>query len=314
VSHPHLRYSRFERSAWADLRNHDERILLDAHRIDDLRSINDLLTNADIEEVYLPLIRFIELHVEATRGLVHATSRFLRVAGRPIPFILGIAGSVAVGKSTTARVLQELLCHPRRGFRVALVTTDGFLFPTAELEARGLLQRKGFPESYDVKLLIDFLSAIKNGDPRVAAPVYSHIRYDRVPDETIMVERPDILILEGLNILQAPPFGGPGADRRVVSDFIDLSIFLHASEELLQSWYVNRFLGFRHTVFANPASHFHQYASLSDEEATETATRIWRTINGKNLNENILPTRYRADIILNKTEGHRVEHVDIRNR
>jgi type I pantothenate kinase len=311
---PHLRYRSFERAEWADLRHHDEHILLDAHRIDVLKSIHDHLTNADIEEVYLPLLRFIELHIEATRGLVRATSKFLRVQSPRMPFVVGVAGSVAVGKSTAARVLQELLSHPRRGFKTALVTTDGFLLPTAELEARGILDRKGFPESYDAKLLMDFLSTLKNGGERASAPVYSHVKYDRVPGESVVVERPDILILEGLNILQGPPLDGRGADKRVVSDFIDLSIFMDAEEELLKSWYIHRFLAFRKTVFSHPESHFRRYAALSDHEAVATASRIWDTINGKNLRENILPTRFRADLILNKTADHRIDSVEIRNR
>jgi type I pantothenate kinase len=211
-------------------------------------------------------------------------------------------------------VIQELLSHPRRGFKVALVTTDGFLLPSSELESRGLMQRKGFPESYDAKLLMDFLSTLKNGGERASAPVYSHVKYDRVPGETVNVERPDILILEGLNILQGPPLDGRGADKRVVSDFIDLSIFMHAEENLLKSWYIHRFLTFRRTVFSHPESHFRRYATLSDAEAVETASAIWDTINGKNLRENILPTRYRADVILNKGPGHRIDSVEIKNR
>jgi type I pantothenate kinase len=312
MPHPNLRYSRFSRSEWADLRHHDEHVLLDAHRIEALKSINDHLTNEDIEEVYLPLIRLIELHFEAAQMLVTRTSRFLRVPGVKVPFILGIAGSVAVGKSTTSRVLEYLLTHPRRGLRVAMVPTDGFLLPTAELEARGLLDRKGFPESYDVKLLIDFLSSVKSGVSPVRAPVYSHIKYDRVPGESIAIEEPDVLILEGINILQPPPGDGRSTDRRVVSDFIDLSIFIHAEEELLLSWYVNRFLTFRETVFSHPDSHFQRYRELSDEAAVRTATHIWETINGKNLKENVLPTRYRADIILNKGPEHKVEWVEIK--
>jgi type I pantothenate kinase len=312
MPHPNLRYSRFSRNEWADLRHHDEHVLLDAHRIEALRGINDRLTNEDIVEVYLPLIRLIELHFEATQKLETRTSRFLRVPGAKIPFILGIAGSVAVGKSTTSRVLEYLLTHPRRGLSVALVPTDGFLLPTAELEARGLIDRKGFPESYDVKLLIDFLSSVKSGVSPVRAPVYSHIKYDRIPGETITIEAPDVLILEGINILQPPPGDARSTDRRFVTDFIDLSIFIHAEESLLLEWYVNRFLTFRRTVFSNPASHFQKYAHLSDEEAVKTARHIWETINGKNLKENVLPTRYRADIIFNKGPEHRVEWVEIK--
>jgi type I pantothenate kinase len=311
VSNPNLRYRCFTRSEWAEFRDPDESVELDPRRISAMQSLNDRLTNVDIAEVYLPLIRFIELHLAATRSLLEATSRFLNVPTKRLPFVLGIAGSVAAGKSTTARVVEELL---GRTLNVALVTTDGFLYPTAELEARGLLNRKGFPESYDVKLLVDFLSALKSGQRSVGAPVYSHIKYDRIQGEEIVVEEPEVLILEGINILQGPSAEARTPDRRVVSDFLDLSIFLHAEESCLRTWYVNRFLAFRRTVFSDPASHFRKYASLSDEDAVTTANTIWDNINGKNLHENILPTRYRADVILNKGTGHRVESIEIKRR
>ena len=311
MSNPNLRYRSFSRSEWAEFRSPDDFVSLDSGRIAGIKSLNDRLTNADIEEVYLPLNRFIELHLEATKRLLESTSEFLHVPTKKVPFVLGIAGSVAAGKSTTARVVEELL---GRSFHVSLVTTDGFLYPTAELEARGLMDRKGFPESYDVRMLVDFLSSIKSGAPRVTAPVYSHIKYDRVPGEEIVLDETDILILEGINILQAPPQEGRAADRRVVSDFLDLSIFLHAEEDCLRTWYVNRFLTFRKTVFSDPESHFRRYAELSDDEAVTTANGIWDHINGKNLRENILPTRYRADVILNKGAGHRVESIEIKRR
>jgi type I pantothenate kinase len=312
VSTLNLRYRSFSRDEWAQFRSPHDSARFDAVQIAAIRSLNDRLTNADIEEVYLPLNRYIELHLDATRSLTESTSEFLHVPAKRIPFVLGIAGSVAAGKSTTARVIEELL---GRSFKVSLVTTDGFLYPTAELEARGLLERKGFPESYDVKLLVDFLATLKSGAPRVTAPVYSHIKYDRVPDEEIVVEEPEVLILEGINILQGPQAGeARTAERRVVSDFLDLSIFLHAEEDFLRTWYVNRFLTFRKTVFSDPESHFRRYATLSDEEAIATAKQIWENINGKNLHENILPTRNRADVILNKGAGHRVETIEIKRR
>lgn len=313
MSSPQLRYSSFTRPQWSGLRDHDDKILLDAHRIEALKSIHDSLTNEDVLEIYLPLIRYIELHVEAAHARTLATARFLREDWKREPFVIGLAGSVAAGKSTVGRVLEEILSHPRRGFKVALVTTDGFIYPTDVLQARDLIQRKGFPESYDRRLFVDFLSAIKNGEPRVAAPVYSHVKYDRVPDECIWIEQPDLLIIEGLNILQPPP-ADRDPDRRFASDFIDLSVYVHAEEELLKSWYIERFLGLRRTVFSNPDSHFRRYAALSDSEAVETASEIWESINGRNLVDNILPTRYRADVILNKGRNHRIETVQVMNR
>ena len=310
---PQLRYSSFTRPQWSALRDHDDKILLDAHRIEALKSIHDSLTNEDVLEIYLPLIRYIELHVEAAHARTRATSQFLREDWRREPFVIGLAGSVAAGKSTVARVLEEILSHPRRGYKVSLVTTDGFIYPTEVLEARGLMQRKGFPESYDRRLFVDFLSAVKSGESRVAAPVYSHVKYDRVPDEFVWIEEPDLLIVEGLNILQPPP-ADRDPDRRFASDFIDLSVYVHAEETQLKSWYVERFLGLRRTIFSNPDSHFRRYASLSDAEAVETASQIWETINGRNLIENILPTRYRADVILNKGPRHRIETVQVMNR
>ena len=312
MTSPQLPYT-FTREQWSGLRDYDDKILLDAHRIEALRSIHDSLTNEDVLEIYLPLIRYIELHVEAAHARTRATSDFLREDWKPEPFVLGIAGSVWRRARALWRALQEILSHPRRGFRVSLVTTDGFIYPGSVLEDRDLMQRKGFPESYDRRLFVDFLSAVKNGEPRVAAPVYSHIKYDRVPDESVWIEQPDLLIVEGLNILQPPP-ADRDPDRRFASDFIDLSVYLHAEEPLLKSWYIERFLGLRQTVFSNPRSHFRQYAGLSDEEATATASEIWATINGRNLIENILPTRYRADVILNKGERHRIETVQVMNR
>jgi type I pantothenate kinase len=313
MSSPQLRYRSFTRREWSSLRDHDDKILLDAHRIEALKSIHDSLTNEDVLEVYLPLIRYIELHVEATHARTLATSRFLRQEWKREPFIIGIAGSVAAGKSTVARVLEEILSHPRRGFKVSLVTTDGFIYPATVLEARGLTGRKGFPESYDRRLFVDFLSAVKNGEPDAAAPVYSHIKYDRVPGEFVVVDKPDIVIIEGLNILQPPP-GDRDPDRRFASDFIDLSVYLHADEALLKSWYVERFLGLRRSVFSNPDSHFRRYAALDDAQAEATASDIWDTINGRNLIENILPTRYRADVILNKGLKHHIETIQVMNR
>jgi type I pantothenate kinase len=258
----------------------------------------------------------VNLYVAAARGLLQVTDRFL---GRPSlspPFIVGIAGSVAAGKSTIARVLRALLARWPDHANVDLVTTDGFLYPNAVLTARGLMQRKGFPESYDVARLLRFLADVKSGRPEVAAPVYSHLTYDVVPGDQIVVRRPDVLIVEGINVLQAPPVrddGDAGArPRLVVSDFFDFSIYVDADEESLRRWYVERFLKLRDTAFRRPESYFHRYASLSGPEAVETAQRIWGEINYVNLKQNIEGTRERATVVLRKGADHLVEEVRLR--
>jgi len=277
-----------------------------------LRSLHDRLDMDEVREIYLPLSRLLSLYVAATQRLFRVQQRFLNTKDAKMPYVIGVAGSVAVGKSTTARVLQALLARWSNMPKVDLITTDGFLFPNEVLFRDGLMERKGFPESYDVSALLQFLSDIKAGRRRVRAPVYSHLIYDVLPDEWIEIDRPDILIVEGVNVLQAgrAPRGGQGVP--FVSDFFDFSIYIDAAEKLVESWYVERFLRLRQTAFRDPASYFHRYATLSEEEAVATGLSIWRTINLVNLRENILPTRQRADLILRKGEGHAVETVALR--
>lgn len=265
-----------------------------------------------MEEIYVPLSRLLNLHVAAVQHLYQARREFM---GSPIPqtvpYIVAVAGSVAVGKSTFSRVLQASLARWSNHPRVDLVTTDGFLYPNRVLEERGLMKRKGFPESYDQRRLLHFLADIKAGVPVVAAPVYSHLHYDIVPDTIQEVRQPDILIIEGLNLLQSPD-GAGGASRVFVSDFFDFSIYLDTDEQTIERWYVERFLRLRETVFRDQASYFHRYAELSEAEAIETARRIWEEINLLNLRENIRPTRERAHLILEKGEDHVVESVKLR--
>ncbi len=262
--------------------------------------------------IYLPLSRLLALYVAATQGLFKATQRFLGAVDGKVPYIIGVAGSVAVGKSTTARVLQALLTRWPNTPKVQLVTTDGFLHPNAELTRQGIMDRKGFPESYDGTALIRFLSAVKAGRHNVAAPVYSHLTYDIVPGESIFVDRPDILIVEGINVLAPNRLPRDGKEIPFVSDYFDFSVFLHAEDALLEQWYIERFMGLRQTTFRDPRSYFRQYADLDDDEAEATARSIWRRINLVNLHENILPTRPRADLLLTKGASHRIEEVALR--
>jgi type I pantothenate kinase len=304
-------YRVFSRAEWAMLRA-DTPMTLTADEIVTLRSLNDQLDMVEVEEIYLPISRLLSMYVAATQRLFRAAQRFLGTGDAKTPYIIGVAGSVAVGKSTTARVLQALLARWPNTPKVDLVTTDGFLFPNAVLEREGLMQRKGFPESYDLPALLRFLSDVKAGLAPVRAPVYSHLTYDVVPDQWIEIDRPDILIVEGLNVLQAGRLPRDGKAIPFVSDFFDFSIYLDADEDVLRHWYVERFLALRGTAFADPRSYFHRYAKLSDAEAVEVATSIWTRINLVNLHENILPTRQRADLILSKGESHRVEEVALR--
>ena len=304
-------YESFTRAAWAKLRDGTPMVLTDAE-LERLSGFTEKLSAEEVADIYLPLSRLINLHFTTTQELHSERSQFLRLSGRQVPFILGLAGSVAVGKSTTARTLQALLqrwpAHPR----VALVTTDGFLLPNRELEVRGIMNRKGFPESYDGSRLLQFLTDAKAGKPGLTAPVYSHITYDIVPDKTVTVDRPDILIVEGLNVLQPARLPKDGTAIPFVSDFFDFSIYLDAEPGLIEEWYVTRFRQLRKTAFRRPGAYFHRYASLTDDEATARALQIWRSINLVNLTENILPTRQRADLILKKDGDHRIVEVLLR--
>ncbi len=304
-------YRIFARAEWAALRE-DTPMTLAASEVAQVRSLNDRLDMAEVEEIYLPLSRLLSLYVAATQRLFRAQQRFLGTEDAKMPFIIGVAGSVAVGKSTTARVLQALLARWPNTPKVDLVTTDGFLLPNAVLEREGLMEKKGFPESYDLPALLRFLSDVKAGRRPARAPVYSHLVYDVVPNQWIEIHEPVILVVEGLNVLQAgrPPKDGTAIP--FVSDFFDFSVYLDADEDVLRTWYVDRFLTLRGTAFSDPKSYFHRYARLTDEEAIETATSIWTRINLVNLRENILPTRRRANLILKKEESHLVEEVALR--
>lgn len=301
----------FSREEWANLRA-DTPLTLTADDLVRLQSLNDPISLDEVTRIYLPLSRLLSLYVEAIQGLHDATRTFLGVEDGVTPFIIGMAGSVAVGKSTAARVLRALLQRWPNTPKVDLITTDGFLLPNAVLQREGLMERKGFPESYDRVGLSAFLADIKAGKPRVTAPVYSHLAYDIVPGERVTIDRPDILILEGLNVLQTSK---PPRDGRVipfVSDFFDFSIYLDADEAIIERWYVERFLRLRETAFQDPGSYFHRYASVDDTEAERIARGLWTRINLLNLRENILPTRPRADLILTKGEDHRIETVALR--
>ncbi|MBU1250138.1 MAG: type I pantothenate kinase [Actinobacteria bacterium] len=273
-----------------------------------LRGLGDSLDLREVAEVYVPLSRLLNLYAAGARDLHSATRSFLGESGRSTPFVIGVAGSVAVGKSTIARLLRELLSRWEDTPRVERVTTDGFLLPTAELARRGILHRKGFPESYDRRALLRFVSRIKSGVEEVRAPVYSHLTYDRVPDAEIIVRRPDILIVEGLNVLQPP---GPGASL-AVSDLFDFTVYVDARTSDIAQWYEDRFLALQSGAFADPRSYFHRYAALSHEQAVAKARAIWREINEPNLVENILPTRARASLVLRKEHDHTVSTVLLR--
>ncbi len=308
-------YVDFDRLTWQALRASTPLPLTGAD-VGRLRGLGDRVDLVEVEEVYLPLTRLLNLHVTAARALHSATATFLGETGPQVPFVIGVAGSVAVGKSTTARLLRELLARWPHHPRVELVTTDGFLLPNEDLVRRGLMDRKGFPESYDQRALLDFLTAVKSGADDVKAPVYSHLTYDVIPGRHVVVHRPDVLIVEGLNVLQPArgrPDGRPdGRPRKVVSDFFDFSVYVDASVRNLERWYVERFLALRETAFADPSSYFHRYAALTDAQARETAESIWREVNELNLVQNILPTRGRATLVLQKGEDHVVQRVRLR--
>lgn len=308
----HAPYLLFSKAEWAKLRA-GEPMTLNAGDISRLHALNDPISLAEAEQIYLPLARLLSLYVEATQTLHDAAATFLGKHDRKVPYIIGVAGSVAVGKSTTARILRALLQRWPSSPKVDLVTTDGFLFSNSELERRGLMERKGFPESYDRTRFVDFLAAIKAGRPRVSAPVYSHLVYDVVPDKYITVDQPDILIVEGLNILQPgelPRLGG--RPLLFASDFLDFSVYIHADERDLRHWFLERFLKLRDTAFRDPESFFHRFCEMSEDEAIAFAIQVWEEINLPNLLQNVLPTRSRADLILSKAPDHTIAQVALR--
>ncbi|GGE28988.1 pantothenate kinase [Agaricicola taiwanensis] len=304
-------YRIFTRDEWASLRA-DTPLTLSTGEIDRLRSLNDPIDVSEVEAIYLPISRLLALYVAATQQLFRATKSFLGYNDTKMPYVIGVAGSVAVGKSTTARILKALLARWPNTPRVELITTDGFLYPNAVLAAEGLMERKGFPESYDLPALLRFLSDVKAGKSPVTAPVYSHLVYDVVPGETATVDRPDILIVEGLNVLQTGRPPRDGKDIPFVSDFFDFSIYIDADEEVIHDWYVQRFLRLRQTAFRDPQSFFRKYAEVSEAEALRIAESLWSRINLLNLRDNILPTRHRAGLVLRKGENHRIEQVALR--
>ena len=310
------RYERYPRQDWARLRAATP-LTLTADDLESMRGINERLELDEVADVYLPLSRLLNLHVAATQQLSEVTATFIGALHEPVPYVIGVAGSVAVGKSTIARLLRALLARWPNHPRVDLITTDGFLYPNRELEARGLMHRKGFPESYDQAALISFLAQVKAGVAEVTAPVYSHTVYDIVADEITVVRQPDVLIVEGLNVLQTGVVrrsdgSRPALPQVFVSDFFDFSIYVDAEEAHIEQWYVDRFLTLRDTVFQDPASFFRRYGDLTTDEAISEAQGIWRAINGPNLHENIAPTRERADLILRKGAHHDVEQVLLR--
>lgn len=300
-------YREIGRAEWARLAAGLDQPLSETEVVE-LRGIGDRLDLTEVAEVYLPLSRLLSLYASATKQLGAATSTFLDEEDVTTPFVVGVAGSVAVGKSTIARLLRELMSRWPGTPRVELVTTDGFLYPNAELERRGLMDRKGFPESYDRRALLEFLTEVKSGAAEVRAPFYSHMRYDIVPDARVVVRRPDVVIVEGLNVLQPPPAPNDVA----VSDLFDFSVYVDADPAHIEKWYVDRFLALRQGAFANPSSYFNVFAHLTDDEAVATALGYWRDINMPNLLENVMPTKHRATLVLNKGADHNVESVLLR--
>lgn len=310
------RFIDFSRAEWARLRDATPLPLTES-QLSGLVGLNERVSLDEVEAIYLPLSRLLNLYVGATQTLHAATATFLGTDTPRVPYVIGVAGSVAVGKSTTSRILQALLSRWPGHPQVDLITTDGFLLPLHELESRGLVQRKGFPESYDVRRLLRFMADVKSGVPEVTAPVYSHLAYDIVPGESVVIRQPDIVIVEGLNVLQSGrPKGRPAhSDSRgamFVSDFFDFSIYVDAQETDIEQWYVERFLTLRDTVFRNPSSYFHRYAELTPAQAAETARLIWQEINLVNLRQNVQPTRARAHLILEKGRDHAVRRVKLR--
>ncbi|MFT3732593.1 MAG: type I pantothenate kinase [Hyphomicrobium sp.] len=308
---PYSPYRIFTREDWARLRA-DTPMTLQPNELEQLSGIIEELSVDEVEQIYLPMSRLLNLYVAAAQKLYSVSSEFLGRKDTKVPFIIGVAGSVAVGKSTTARVLRALLARWPDHPRVDLLTTDGFLFPNAELERLGLMEKKGFPESFDTERLLRFLGDIKSGVSTVPAPVYSHFQYDILPGQEVLIQQPDILIIEGLNILQPADMPKDGTSIPFVSDFIDFSIYIDAAPSVIEKWYLTRFMRLRSTAFRDPGAYFHKYATLAPDEVRRVALKLWRDINLKNLEENILPTRRRAQLILQKGETHRVESVALR--
>ncbi|MDS7598291.1 type I pantothenate kinase [Agrobacterium tumefaciens] len=305
-------YHFFSSEEWAKFRA-DTPLTLSGDEVKRLRSLDDPIDLDEVRRIYLSLSRLLSSHVEASQLLFEQRNRFLNMADvNKTPFVIGIAGSVAVGKSTTARILKELLARWPSSPKVDLITTDGFLYPNEVLRRDNLMERKGFPESYDIGALLRFLSAIKAGQPNVKAPRYSHLTYDVLPNEFTIIDRPDILIFEGINVLQSRDLPAGGRIVPIVSDFFDFSIYIDADEDLIHNWYVNRFMNLRKTAFRDPNSFFNRYASISEEAALSIAEGLWQNINLKNLRQNILPTRPRADLILSKGKNHWIETVALR--
>ena len=300
-------FVKIDRSDWSQLGTANEQPLTESE-ISQIRGLGDFLDLQEVSDVYLPLSRFLNIYVSEYSKLHRATSDFLGERAKRVPFIIGVAGSVAVGKSTVSRLLRELLARWEGTPKVELITTDGFLYPNAELEKRSLMHRKGFPESYDRLALIQFVSDIKSGKENVSAPVYSHLSYDIMPGEQVTVSSPDVVIIEGLNVLQ-----GPGLDQEMtLSDFFDFKIYVDADTKNITKWFLNRFHALRESAFANPESYFHRYSQMPIDEALAKAEDIWKTINLPNLTQNILPTRSRATLVLNKGDNHKVESVLLR--
>jgi len=303
-------FRHFTAADWGRLRE-DTPLPLSEAELEELKGFGERISLDEVSEIFLPLSRLLNLYIGEMQELYRVTSDFLGRADK-VPYIVGVAGSVAVGKSTTARILRALLARWPNHPKVDLITTDGFLYPNKLLEERGLMQRKGFPESFDIKRLIRFLSDVKAGSPRVEAPVYSHFTYDVLQGETVTVDQPDILVVEGLNVLQPWKPADGDEPQPFVSDFFDFSIYLDADEEAIRRWYIERFLSLRRTSFKDPAAYFHRYSKLTEKEAIETADAIWTSINLANLHKNILPTRQRADLILRKGDDHRIRDVYLR--
>ena len=306
-------YHQFSKAQWAKLRD-GEPMTLVAKDIERLRALNDPISLEEAQEIYLPLVRLFSFYVEAVQGVHNAATKFLGTNGKKVPFIFGVAGSVAAGKSTTARILHALLQRLPNSPKVELITTDGFLYSNEELEKRGLMEKKGFPQSYDRNKFVNFLAQIKSGKNNVSVPVYSHLIYDIKEGEEKLVKSPDILIVEGLNILQAGDLPADGKPILFASDFIDFSIYIDADEKDLENWFIERFHNLRKTAFMDPNSFFHQFSTLTKIQAEEMAIDVWENINLPNLKQNVLPTRGRADLILTKSADHTVNHVALRKQ